>query len=132
MPAPCNFHLWLRWLLLRKQDLLRYLFSYHQLLYWHLWKINLQSNGSALSGPKRASLFLFYCCVIVLVCLCVCPSLSLSENSLCITKGFPSVPRGPSQLLHQHCPLPTLVLFFRTLSLCPVLWSYCSMHYLLC
>lgn len=31
-------------------------------------------------------------------------------------------------MLHQHCPLSTLVLFFRTLSLCRVLWSECSTH----
>lgn len=35
------------------------------------------------------------------------------------------MPECPCYLLHQQCPFSGLVLSFRTLSLCPVLWSDC-------
>lgn len=130
MPVSCSFHLWPLWLLLRKcfKDLLSHGYQLSSIIPQHIGTCGMLPH-KVMGLPCVARLT-----VIVFMCVCVCLSLSLSLRIvyLCITEDFHQCLCVPASCYISTVLFPTLVLYFRTLSLCPVLWSFCSTHYLLC
>lgn len=137
VPVSCSFHLWLLWLLLRKcfKDLSSHGYQLSSIIPQHIGTCGmLPHKVMGLPCVARKSVYLFSFWLLLSLCVCVCLSLLLSVRIvyLCITEDFHQCLCVPASCYISTVLFPTLVLSFRTLSLCPVLWSYCSTHYLLC